>query len=130
PLDGDPTRLAQGVSNLLNNAAKYTSDGGRIELSAERDGKDAVIRVRDNGTGIPEDMLTQVFDLFTQVGRSLDRARGGLGIGLSLVKMLVEMHGGAVTAESPGPGQGSTFTVRLPLSDEAAKTVLAPGTTR
>lgn len=115
-LDADPTRMAQVVSNLLNNAAKYTRAGGHIELSAERAGDQAVIRVRDDGAGIPADMLSHVFDLFTQVGRSIDRAQGGLGIGLSLVKKLVEMHGGTVTAESPGLGRGSTFTVHVPLA--------------
>jgi PAS domain S-box-containing protein len=115
PLDVDATRMAQVVSNLLNNAAKYTPAGGRIDLSAERDGDGAVLRVRDDGIGIPEEMLPKVFDLFTQVEPSRDRAQGGLGIGLSLVKKLVELHGGTVTGESAGVGRGSTFTVRLPL---------------
>ena len=115
-VDGDPTRLAQVVTNLLNNAAKYTPPGGRIEVSAAADGNGAVVRVSDNGVGIPADMLPRVFDLFTQVGRSIDRAQGGLGIGLSLVRKLVELHDGSVTVESAGPGQGSTFTVRLPLA--------------
>lgn len=113
---GDLTRLAQVLSNLLNNAAKYTPDGGRISLSAaERDGY-IVVQVSDTGMGIPSDMLPKVFDLFTQVGRTVDRSQGGLGIGLSLVKRLVEMHGGTVSAESAGAGAGSTFTVRLPAS--------------
>jgi PAS domain S-box-containing protein len=120
-LDVDPTRMAQVVSNLLNNAAKYTPEEGRIELSAERDGDRVVLRVRDNGTGIPRDMLPRVFDLFTQVGRSLHRAQGGLGIGLSLVRKLVEMHGGVVAGESAGVGHGSTFTVRLPLAAAEAR---------
>jgi signal transduction histidine kinase len=106
--------LAQVLTNLLNNAAKYTPDGGRIEVTAGRDGATVVVRVVDTGVGIPADMLPRVFDLFTQVGRSLDRAQGGLGIGLSLVQKLVGMHGGTVTAESPGPGLGSTFAIRLP----------------
>lgn len=116
PLTADPTRLAQVVGNLLTNAAKYTPPGGRIEVSAARDGGFAVVRVADNGMGIPADMLPRVFDLFAQVDRHLERAQGGLGIGLSLVQRLVGMHGGTVTAESPGPDAGSTFTVRLPLA--------------
>jgi len=115
-LDADPTRMAQVVSNLLNNAAKYTPEGGRIELSAERDHCHAVIRVRDNGVGLTPEALPRVFELFSQVGKTLDRSQGGLGIGLALVKRLVEMHGGEVTVESQGPGQGSTFAVRLPLA--------------
>lgn len=120
PLDGDPTRLAQIVSNLLNNAAKYTPDGGAISLSALIDLDTMVVRVSDNGVGIPADMLSDVFEMFTQVGRSIDRAKGGLGIGLTLVRRLVEMHGGTITAESPGTGQGSTFVLRLPLAREPA----------
>jgi PAS domain S-box-containing protein len=116
PLNADPTRMAQVVSNLLNNAAKYTPEGGRIELSAEREGNEAVVRVRDNGLGIPADMQGAVFELFTQVSKHLDRAQGGLGIGLALVKKLVEMHGGAIAVASDGPGHGSTFTVRLPVA--------------
>jgi PAS domain S-box-containing protein len=115
-LDADPTRMAQVVSNLLNNAAKYTPRGGKVELSAERDRNHVIIRVRDNGVGLMPDALPKVFELFSQVGNTLDRSQGGLGIGLALVKRLVEMHGGQVTAESQGPGQGSTFAVRLPLA--------------
>src|SRR5271157_153337 len=115
-LDGDLTRLAQVVSNLLNNSAKYTPDGGRITLSAKVEGNNAVIRVTDNGSGISAEMLPQVFDMFTQVDRTLDRAQGGLGIGLSLVRRLVEMHGGTIAADSPGLGLGSVFTVRLPVA--------------
>jgi CheY-like chemotaxis protein len=107
--------MTQVVSNLLNNAAKYTSKGGRIELSAERDGSEVIIRVRDNGVGLTSEALLEVFELFSQVGKTLDRSQGGLGIGLALVKRLVEMHNGSITAESPGLGQGSTFVVRLPL---------------
>ena len=114
--DGDLTRLAQVVSNLLNNSAKYTPDGGRITLSAKVEGNNAVIRVTDNGSGISAEMLPQVFDIFTQVDRTLDRAQGGLGIGLSLVRRLVEMHGGTIEADSPGVGLGSVFTVRLPVA--------------
>jgi signal transduction histidine kinase len=112
-VSADPTRLAQVVGNLLTNAAKYSEERGRIDLSLEENGE-AIIRVRDTGLGIPADMLPRVFDLFTQVGRTLDRSDGGLGIGLTLVKSLVELHGGTVSAASEGPGRGSEFTVRLP----------------
>ena len=114
-LDADLTRLAQVLSNLLTNSAKYTNRGGQIWLTAERSGDDAVITVRDNGTGIAADALPRVFDMFSQAGRSIERTSGGLGIGLALVKGLVEMHGGSVAASSDGPGTGSTFTVRLPV---------------
>jgi signal transduction histidine kinase len=114
-LDADPTRLAQVVSNLLTNAAKYTPEGGRIELAAERAGSEAVVRVTDTGLGIPPEMLAEVFEMFTQVNRTLERSQGGLGIGLAIVKRLVELHGGTITAESAGHGEGSTFRVRLPL---------------
>jgi PAS domain S-box-containing protein len=113
-LDADPTRLAQVLSNLLNNAAKYTEEGGQIRLAAYRDSDDVVISVRDTGTGIPGDVLPHIFDLFAQDTRSLDRAEGGLGIGLTLVRRLVELHGGSVKASSEGPGTGSEFLVRLP----------------
>jgi signal transduction histidine kinase len=117
-LEGDPVRLAQVLANLLNNAAKYTDVGGQIWLTVRREGDAVVISVRDSGTGIPADMLPRVFDLFTQVDRSADRAQGGLGIGLTLVKSLVEMHGGSVAAHSEGSGKGSEFVVRLPLTTE------------
>ena len=113
-LDADPTRLAQIVANLLNNAGKYTPAGGRIWLSAERQGSDAVISVRDTGMGIPAEMLPRVFEMFTQVHRS-DHPQGGLGIGLTLVKRLVNMHDGSITVRSDGPGKGSEFVVRLPV---------------
>lgn len=113
-IDGDPVRLAQIVSNLLNNAVKYTDEGGRIRLSAERDGPHALIRVADNGRGIEPSALPMLFDLFYQADQTLDRARGGLGIGLSLVKNLVALHGGQVSARSEGLGKGSEFTVSLP----------------
>jgi len=119
PLDGDATRLAQIVANLLNNAAEYTPDGGRIDLSVGIERETVVIRVRDDGVGIPADMLPVVFEMFAQVGRSIDRAQGGLGIGLTLVRSLVELHGGTIAAESAGAGQGSTFTVTLPLAEAA-----------
>jgi CheY-like chemotaxis protein len=115
-LHADPTRLGQVVANLLNNAAKYTDEGGLITLLAGREGDEAVVRVRDTGAGIPADVLPRVFDLFAQAERTLDRAQGGLGIGLTLVKSLVEQHGGRVEAFSDGPGHGSEFVVRLPLA--------------
>jgi two-component system, sensor histidine kinase len=121
-LRADPVRLAQIFANLLNNAAKYTSRGGQIKLVVRRENGDVVISVRDTGIGIPGDMLPRVFELFTQVDRHVDRAQGGLGIGLTLVKRLVEMHNGKVEAHSEGPGRGSEFVVRLPLasvSDES-----------
>jgi signal transduction histidine kinase len=121
-LDADLTRLAQVVGNLLNNAAKYTPEGGRIGLSLRIDGDDAVIAVSDNGLGIPTDMQSKVFQLFAQVENHADRARGGLGIGLALVKQLVAMHDGSVSAESAGIGQGSVFTVRIPLATYIADT--------
>ena len=119
PLHGDPVRLAQVFSNLLNNAAKYTEGRGKIWLTAQREGDDVVVKVRDTGKGIELDSLDAIFEMFTQVDRSLDRGPGGLGIGLTLVKRLVELHGGTVTAFSEGPGRGSEFTVRLPILSEA-----------
>jgi signal transduction histidine kinase len=110
----DRVRLAQVLSNLLNNAAKYTPRGGSIGLSVERSGEEAVFRVADSGIGISTDMLPKVFELFTQVERSLDRSQGGLGVGLTVVRRLVEMHGGRVEASSSGVARGSEFTVRLP----------------
>ena len=119
-LDADLTRLSQVVSNLLNNAAKYTPEGGRIVLSARRERDEVSIAVWDNGIGIPAEMLPRVFDLFTQVRDNVDRSHGGLGIGLALVKQLVEMHGGSIAAESAGPGKGSSFRLRLPVMNAAA----------
>ncbi len=113
-LEADPTRLEQVLVNLLNNAAKYTKPCGDITLMAEREGDEAVIRVRDNGIGIRPELLPRVFDLFVQSERSLDRSQGGLGIGLTLVKKLVEMHGGSIEAHSEGMYKGSEFVVRLP----------------
>jgi PAS domain S-box-containing protein len=115
-LDADPTRLAQVIANLLTNAAKYTEEGGHVGLTARREGGMAVVRVRDDGVGIPREMLASVFTLFTQVDRTLARSEGGLGIGLTLVKSLTEMHGGTVEAHSEGPGKGSEFIVRLPVA--------------
>ncbi|MFZ2171435.1 MAG: ATP-binding protein, partial [Methylococcaceae bacterium] len=120
-IDGDRVRLAQVLSNLLNNAAKYTGEGGKITLTVMRDGSDAVIEVRDTGIGISSDVLPHVFDLFIQADRSLAHSQGGLGLGLTLVRQLVEIHGGTVTAASAGIGKGSSFTVRLPaLSMESS----------
>ena len=116
----DVTRLCQIVANLLNNAAKYTPDGGRIEVSAQREDGMALVRVKDSGVGIPTAMLPRVFEMFAQVDGHSERAQGGLGIGLALVKQLVAMHGGEVQAHSNGPGQGSEFTVRLPLAEAGA----------
>jgi signal transduction histidine kinase/DNA-binding response OmpR family regulator len=118
-VEGDAARLAQIVGNLLNNAAKYTEEGGRVWLTVAREDGDVVLRVRDTGIGIPPDMMPYIFDLFTQVDRSLDRSQGGLGIGLTLVHRLVELHHGSVCVQSPGPNQGSEFVVRLPLVQEA-----------
>ncbi len=120
-LDADPTRLAQVFSNLLHNAAKFTSKGGHIRFSAERDGSDVLVRVQDSGIGIPSEMLPKIFEMFVQVDHSLERSKGGLGIGLTLVKSLVEMHGGSVSVRSPGEDQGSEFIVRLPLAVEATE---------
>jgi PAS domain S-box-containing protein len=111
----DRTRLCQIVANLLNNAAKYTPEGGHIQVLAERDGGDVVIAVQDSGIGLSPETLPRVFDMFSQVDRSRERAQGGLGIGLALVKRLVEMHGGSVAAHSDGPDRGCRFVVRLPL---------------
>lgn len=113
----DATRLAQVFGNLLNNAAKYTPDGGDVAIGARVQDGTATITVRDNGTGIPDAMLDSVFDLFTQVPRSLARSDGGLGIGLTLARRIVEMHGGTISAHSDGPDQGSTFTVRLAVCE-------------
>jgi two-component system CheB/CheR fusion protein len=118
-VEADPARLAQVISNLLNNAAKFTEEGGHIRVAVEREGAQVVFRVRDDGMGIPPEMLLHIFELFTQVNRSLDRNQGGLGIGLTLVHRLVEMHGGSVQALSEGPGRGSEFVVRLPALPEA-----------
>jgi signal transduction histidine kinase len=114
--NADLTRLAQVVSNLLNNAAKYTPNEGAISLSVWREGEDGFISVADNGLGIPAEMLPEIFTLFTQVDHNVGHSQGGLGIGLALVKNLVELHGGTISAESAGPNKGSRFTVRLPLA--------------
>ncbi len=114
-VDGDPTRLVQIFSNLLHNAAKYTQEGGTISFSATQQGDSAVIRVSDNGCGIAPEALPRIFDIFTQEGRSIDHAQGGLGIGLTVVRSLVELHGGSVEAASPGLGQGTEISVVIPL---------------
>jgi len=123
-LDADPVRLAQAVSNILNNAAKYTERGGHISLIAERDGEDAVVTVRDTGVGIPAAVLPHVFEMFTQGEQTRARTLGGLGIGLTLVKRLVELHGGAVNADSAGQNMGSTFVIRLPAVVDGTPGVL------
>jgi signal transduction histidine kinase len=117
---GDPVRLAQILSNLLSNSTKYTERGGTITLTVERDGDAAVIKVTDTGIGIPPGSLENVFEMFSQVRVHQARSDGGLGIGLALVRSLVEMHGGSVIADSRGVGTGSTFTVRLPTIRNAA----------
>jgi PAS domain S-box-containing protein len=114
-VDGDPLRLTQIVANLLNNAVKYTEEGGRIEVSAARQGSDAVVRVRDSGIGISPAVLPKIFDLFAQADTSSTRAQEGLGIGLTLVRHLLDLHGGSIEAKSSGLGRGSEFIVRLPL---------------
>jgi CheY-like chemotaxis protein len=115
-VEADPTRLSQIILNLLHNSAKYTEPGGHILLIAASEGDEAVIRVRDNGIGIQFELLPDIFDMFAQTVISEKRGQGGLGIGLSLVKKLVEMHGGRVEAHSEGEGKGSEFIVRLPLA--------------
>jgi PAS domain S-box-containing protein len=122
-VDGDRVRLTQALGNLLQNAAKFTPRGGKATVSVQRDRPrgQAILSVRDTGAGIDRDMLPRLFEAFTQADTTLDRSKGGLGLGLALVKGLVEMHGGSVTAESGGPGRGATFTVRLPLADTVAR---------
>lgn len=128
-VEADATRLEQVMMNLLINAVKYTDPAGKIWLSAERDGSEAVLRVRDTGIGIAAAMLPRIFDLFVQAERRLERSQGGLGIGLTLVKRLVELHGGRVEAHSPGLGRGSEFVVRLPAAPDPAfsASVIGPG---
>jgi PAS domain S-box-containing protein len=124
-LNADAVRLTQVFGNLLNNSCKYTPAGGRIRVIAQRDGTDAVVTVSDAGIGIPADKLAAIFDMFTQIDHSLEQSQGGLGIGLTLVKRLVEMHGGSVEARSDGVGQGSAFVVRLPIAIDVSE-VSAP----
>ena len=120
-VDGDATRLSQVVSNLLNNSAKYTKRGGHVRLTVEREENTVLVSVADDGIGIPPTMLGKVFEMFTQVDRALEKTTGGLGIGLSLVKGLVEMHGGTIEARSEGEGRGSEFVVRLPVAKSAVR---------
>ncbi|MGH7307780.1 MAG: hybrid sensor histidine kinase/response regulator [Candidatus Rokuibacteriota bacterium] len=121
-VSADPTRLEQILSNLLDNALKYTPPGGRIEVMIAAEGRDAVVRVRDTGIGIQPAMLPVIFDLFVQANQVPDHSKGGLGVGLTLVKRLVELHGGSVAASSEGPNRGSEFVVRLPRIRDAAVT--------
>jgi CheY-like chemotaxis protein len=127
-IEGDRVRLVQILDNLLTNAAKYSEARARITLEVAAEGERLAIRVRDTGLGIPPAMLERIFDMFTQVDRSLERSRGGLGIGLTLVKRLVELHGGRVTAHSDGPGKGSEFVVTLPIVAQPAATAAQPQT--
>jgi signal transduction histidine kinase/DNA-binding response OmpR family regulator len=129
-LDADPARLAQIVANLLTNAAKYTEAGGRIAIQGAADGADLVLHVTDTGVGIEPEMLPRIFDMFTQETQSLDRARGGLGLGLTIVRNLAQLHGGSVEAVSAGRGRGSEFVIRLPATPRAASVAVlgdAPG---
>lgn len=129
-VEGDTVRLTQILGNLLTNAAKYMDDGGRVDLVLEREGENsACIRVRDRGVGIPEDLLTKVFDLFVQAPSALNRAQGGLGIGLALVRALVDLHGGSAYATSAGPGLGAEFIVSLPLVNQKPNIENAPSLT-
>ena len=130
PITGDSVRLTQVFANLLTNAAKYTNAGGRIHVRVTQAGSRAMVSVRDNGIGIPSSHLTSVFDMFMQVDRSDRRAQGGLGIGLTLVRTLVAMHGGRVEARSEGPDQGSEFVVELPVLAERVQEVEQPAPIR
>jgi CheY-like chemotaxis protein len=125
-LHADQTRLAQVFWNLLNNSAKFTEPGGRISLVAEMEGCEAVVTVQDNGIGLTAESIPRLFELFSQVDRSLERVQGGLGIGLALVKGLTEAHGGRVEARSSGLGQGCTFTVRLPATERKPPASTSP----
>jgi len=126
-VDGDRTRLAQVVSNLLNNAAKYTPPGGLVELSLARNDSQAILRVRDNGIGLTEESISRIFDMFVQVDRSLERSQAGLGVGLTLARRLVELHDGSIDVASAGIGHGSEFTVRMPLTLARAEAAAAGG---
>src|SRR5690606_35289538 len=125
-LQGDPVRLAQILGNLLSNAARYTPDGGRIEVRASAQGDEAVIVVRDNGMGITPEELPRMFEMFSRGGRDSSRSQGGLGIGLALSRKLAEMHGGTLVGSSDGIGQGSEFTLRVPLAESAPEHADAP----
>src|SRR6266508_2176055 len=123
-VNADPTRLAQIITNMLDNAIKFTPSGGSVDLDVLREGQEAVLRVSDTGIGIASEMLSRVFKLFTQGEQPMDRSVGGLGIGLTLSRRLVEMHGGTIRASSEGPGRGAQFTVRVPI--EVASTPPPP----
>ncbi len=125
-LNADPTRIEQVIWNLLNNAAKYTDPGGQIDLMVERDGSEVVIRVKDSGIGMDPEMIPRVFDPFMQLPAGSRRTQGGLGIGLGLVRSLVQLHGGSISARSDGPGQGSEFVVRLPVAVEGGSQITDP----
>src|SRR5262249_54951736 len=127
-VSGDPTRLAQVVGNLLGNAAKFTDPGGRVtvRLTADREARRAAVAVSDTGIGIEPELLPRLFDMFTQADRSMSRSRDGLGLGLALVRGLVEWHGGGVRAASAGPGQGAEFTFWLPLAESPAGPAAGP----
>jgi CheY-like chemotaxis protein len=129
-IDADETRLAQVLGNILNNAARYTPEGGRIRVTASRDDGHVVLRVADSGIGMRPEVLSRVFDLFVQEGRGRDGSREGLGIGLSIAKGLVELHGGTISALSEGEGRGSEFVIRLPLAAAHGATADAPGPAR
>jgi CheY-like chemotaxis protein len=120
PVEGDPERLSQVLSNLLTNAAKYSDPGSQIHVFAEQVDGSARLRIRDHGMGIPPKLLTNIFDMFVQQPQALDRSKGGIGLGLTIVRSLVELHQGRVWAHSDGPGSGSEFVVELPLSPEGA----------
>jgi CheY-like chemotaxis protein len=125
-VDGDPARLVQSLANVLTNAAKYTDPGGNVRIESRADGGWALVTIADDGAGIPPELVPRVFELFVQSQRTLDRSQGGLGIGLSVVKRLIEMHGGRVEASSDGVGHGARFDIRLPLSTDAAAHAQAP----
>ena len=129
-VEGDPARLIQCIANILTNAAKYTDPGGQIRLQSRSDGSQVVISISDNGIGISEELMPHLFDLFVQGDRTLDRAQGGLGIGLAVVKRLVEMHGGRVSVASQGMGAGTTFEIRLPCLERAAEPAAKPAQTK
>ena len=122
-MNGDPVRLAQVLGNLLSNAGKFTDHGGHIELSTTAENTLAVIHVKDNGIGIAAENMSRIFDMFMQIDGSLERPTSGLGLGLTLVKNLVELHGGTVQVESAGVGKGTKFTLRLPLLEQVPGTV-------
>ena len=120
-MHGDPVRLTQVFGNLLNNSCKYTPPGGKISVTARQEGSEVVVTVADTGAGIPPDKLSSIFEMFTQIDGSLERSQGGLGIGLTLAKRLVQMHDGSIEAHSAGEGRGSEFVVRLPVDDRASR---------